>query len=78
MKVSENELRDLLEDAEQIDVGRWRHGHTGRHLIALDGKHYAVWVQYHHDDGAQIFGDTELIEVVPVQKTLTVWEPVKP
>ena len=77
IKVSKDEFFELLDDAEEIDQGKWRHGSTARFLIQRDGKHYAVWVQIHPEDGMQVFGDVTLTEVRAVEKTVTVWEAVK-
>ncbi len=50
---------------------------SARFLFQHEGKHYAVWVQIHPEDGMQIFGDVTLTEVHPVEKTVTVWEGAK-
>lgn len=76
INLTEEELRDALEDesTETLEAGSWRHGHTRRVRIVRDGKNYAIWLRFHHDDGLQVFGNTDLHEVFPVEKTVVTWE----
>lgn len=78
IKIFKLEFLEALCSAEIIDQGKWRHGRSVRYLIQHDGKHFAVWVQEHPEEGLQLF-DTyvELTEVKPVEKTITLWEPVE-
>ena len=80
IKLTKAQFLDLLDEdgADEIDHGRWRHGHSTRYVVPYEGKFYAAWVQIHSDDGMQIYGDITLDEVRQVEKTITVWENVKP
>lgn len=72
---TKNELRELLEDAQAVEKTGWRHGHRNTFVFGARGTHWSVVVDIHHEDGWQL-DDTIAIEVHPVQKTVTVWEPV--
>jgi hypothetical protein len=75
MNISKTELLEFLDDAEVIDRGKWRHGSSARYLFQREGKHYAIWVQHHPEDGMQLHANNfEVEEVVPVEKTIVVWE----
>ena len=78
--LTEEEFRDALDEgsAETIDVDTsWRHGHRNRYRIERDGKSYAAWIDVHTEEGIQLDGDVELVEVRAVEKTVIVWETVK-
>lgn len=80
IEVTGAEFRELREDAEIIDVDTsWRHGHRNRYRIERDGKSYATWIDVHTQEGIQLEDDDTitLVEVVPVEKTVTVWENAK-
>ena len=81
MKLSEEELRDAIDDgAEEVDFRPWRHGSRITYLIERGDKSYLATVACHHDDGLQIYGDTELVpaKLVTVQKWVPDLTPAQP
>jgi hypothetical protein len=78
IKLTEEQFVDLLDEdgTEEVDHGHWRHGHSIRFVVPYNGKRYAAWVQVHHEEGMQLYGEVILTEVRQVEKTVRVWEEV--
>ena len=76
IEIPESEVWDAIEAGEVVDVEPWKWGTTQTIVTPFEGKHYRFSVQFHHDDGLQVYGPVKAIEVHQVEKTVRVWEPV--
>ncbi len=75
MKFTKEQLIDLIETAntEPIERLSWRHGHKAVYVFFFDGRYYRVVIPVHHDEGWQIYGDTEAEEVRKVEVVKHDW-----
>ncbi len=69
MKFTKNQLFELTDapGAELVERQDWRHGYKSVYVFFFDGKYYRVVIPVHHDEGWQIYGDTEAEEVRKVE-----------
>ena len=77
IKLSNEEVNEIVEDQEPVEEGRWRWGTTGSYVIDRDGKHYLFTARFHVEEGLQEEGPYNAYEVEPIQVTQTVWRRVK-
>ncbi len=77
IELSKEEVLDC-DDRIEIESQPWRHGRKVRFVFPLRGSHYAAWIDVHHSEGRQLYGDTvTAVEVRQVERTVKVWEEVK-
>ncbi len=89
MKLSKEDARMVIwddhEDFTEIEsrvtsTSRWSIHNEGIYLHNPSGKHYklewSVGATEYQDERPFQYSDPELVEVSPVSKTITVWEPV--
>jgi hypothetical protein len=68
-----DELRDVLFEAERIDMRDWRHGYRGRFVFEWQGKHYATWIEVHCSEGWQLGDEIDVVEVEAREIMRKVW-----
>lgn len=73
---TEEEISDLLDEADEIDSQPWRHGRKVRYVFRHDGAHWAVWIDVHHSEGISTYRPVTATKVHQVEKTVKVWESV--
>lgn len=75
LKMSREDVCELIEDSTEIAKGEWRWGATTTYVYVRDGKHYMFVVRRHvteglqHEDGETI----RLREVTAQKKEITEW-----
>lgn len=57
-----------------VERGNWRHGHTETIVVELDGAHWLLTLQVHHEDGFQLDVGVTATKVAQVPRTVLVWE----
>lgn len=67
---------DAVDGGACISTEPWKWGTRRTHVVARDGKHYSFVTEHHTEEGLQFHGPIAAIEVRPVTKTITTWEPV--
>jgi hypothetical protein len=73
---TDEQLDELLDDAETIATEPWRHGTHQTMVFEHEGAHWRVGVRYHHEEGRErISGGYTATKVAKVPKTIEVWEP---
>lgn len=81
MKIKKEDLLDRLwaegKDPGCVETGRWKWGVSEMHVFFIDEKYWSVWLNFHPEDGIQLYEDeVELSEVKPVEITTIKWESV--
>ena len=65
IKVSAEELSDLLDDLEPVEKSNWRHGHRDTYVFEKDGKHWMVAINVHPEEGWELYDETTCTRVYP-------------
>lgn len=80
IKITEEELYNWLDDESTIEIGTERYKHDMNwvtYVTKKDDKWYKYTVVHSYNEGLQVWGDTEAVEVKQVEKIVTTWEEVK-
>ena len=78
MKFTENQLRDFFYE-EKVDVihvesdNSYRHGTYETYVIPYEDKHYMITLSRHHEEGLEIWGDVDAVEVEKREITVEQW-----
>ena len=77
--LTKDELIDRLYkndyDPGCVEKDSWKWGHSEKHVFFINEKYWAVWLNFHPEDGVQLYdNEVELHEVKPVKITITKWE----
>lgn len=75
MKFTKEQIIESIEDefAVNINTESWRHGTREHYIIPFEDKFYRICVPVTYDDGIQIDGDIEGIEVKKIQVMVDKW-----
>ena len=73
--ISEEEFWELLEDnpVETGHSGSWRWGEHRYAIFEIDEKFWQADYLVHSQEGIQLFGDVELVEVKKVERVTHEW-----
>ena len=78
---TEAEIRDLTDDAEEVDRQAWRHGSRVQFVFNanVDDESKAPemyrtpLIEVHSEEGMQLYGDVECERVEEVEQIVAVW-----
>lgn len=74
IKVTSEELYDLLDSLTPVEKSNWRHGHRDTYVFEKDGKHWRVTIDVHSEEGWQVLDEETCGRVYPHQVMTTVWK----
>jgi hypothetical protein len=70
------DVRGAIECGELVNESSWRWGTHNTYVFEHEGKNWQTTIEVHCQDGWQIYGSIDAVEVHQVEKTVKVWEPV--
>jgi hypothetical protein len=73
VRVTEDQLFELLDSADEVSTAAWRHGRRVTYHGVFEGKDYLVTACVHSSEGIQDYGD--LVPAVQRTREITEWVP---
>lgn len=78
IRVTKEELYDLLDDLDPVETTKWRHGHRNIYVFEKDAKHWVVQVDVHPEEGWQVPDEQNCERVWAHQVVTTSWRGYPP
>lgn len=76
--LTEDEVREAFDEGEVIKEYAGKHDCTIKTVVfKKDNKFYEVAVDVSYNNGIQVYGDTNAVEVEQVEEVVKVWKTVK-